>query len=98
MEKKQVIAMVLATILCIAIVVIMVMRVHNYNNQNGHYKRYVSVEIDGGDTITSICQDHYSPSSFDVSLNEYIDDVVLINGLGDRDHIVEGNYVIVPIE
>lgn len=96
--KKRHITMILAVVLCIAIVVIMVIRVRNYNNQNGHYKRYVSVEIEGGDTVTSICQDHYSPSSFDVSLYDYIDDVVRINGLGDRDRITEGNYIIVPIE
>lgn len=97
MEKKRVIAMVLGIILCLALVVTMVMRVHNYGKQNGHYNRYASVEIEGGDTLTSICRDHYS-TSFDVTLYEYIDDVVIINGLGDRDHIEAGNHVIVPIE
>jgi len=58
-----------------------------------YYKYYTSIEIGWGDTLSSI-EHKYNNTSI-CSQDDYIDEVMFINGLMD-DSIKFGNYLIVP--
>lgn len=58
------------------------------------YKYYKSIEIERGDTLWSIANDHFDPDHYK-DLNDYVTEVKKLNLLAS-DEIVAGNYVIVP--
>lgn len=58
------------------------------------YKYYKSVEISKGDTLWSIAYNNFDPAHYK-DIQEYITEVKKVNDL-TSDHIVAGNYVIVP--
>lgn len=58
------------------------------------YKYYKSVEISKGDTLWSIAYNNFDSAHYK-DIQEYITEVKKINDL-TSDHIVAGNYVIVP--
>lgn len=61
-------------------------------NETVMYKYYKSIEIQEGDSLWSIAEDHMSEEYS--SIHEYIDEVVEINNLNST-QIHEGQYLIV---
>ena len=64
----------------------------NNTGKNPIYKYYTSYEIQPGDTLTSIAQEHTVNSN--VSVNEYIAEVKKNNNL-TTDKITSGNYLVI---
>ena len=64
----------------------------NNTEKNPIYKYYTSYEIQPGDTLTSIAQEHTVNSN--VSVNEYIAEVKKNNNL-TTDKITSGNYLVI---
>ena len=59
-----------------------------------HYKYFESIMVEPGDTLTSIAH-KYSNDQY-TSLTEYVNEVVSINHLSDKDEITAGEYLVVP--
>lgn len=59
-----------------------------------NYKYYTNIEIQPGDTLWQLADeyidDHYESKS------AYIDEVLAINSLASENHIVAGQYIILP--
>lgn len=62
-------------------------------NHNNRVKQVTSVQIQKGDTLWSIASRYMSCEYKD--LNEYIEEIMLSNGL-TSDNIHAGNYIIIP--
>lgn len=62
-------------------------------NHNNRVKQVTSVQIQKGDTLWSIASRYMSCEYED--LNEYIEEIMLSNGL-TSDNIHAGNYIIIP--
>ena len=56
-------------------------------------KQYISVEVCEGDSLWSICKEHYSP--YNNNFDEYIAEVKSLNKLSS-DEIHAGAYIVVP--
>lgn len=61
---------------------------------NARIKVFKSIVIYGGDTLTSIADEYYSPEWKDRF--SYIHEVSRINHLDDDEKLIAGNYLIVP--
>ena len=78
----------------ILIIIFSLTKVDAANTKIHSHKYYVSVQINYGDTLTSIAEDYMTEEYS--SKKEYIREVKKINNLGD-DTIIAGNYLIIPI-
>lgn len=82
------------SLLVIMVIVFSLTKVNAANDKLHEHKYYISIQINTGDTLTSIANryitDEYS------STGDYIKEVKKINNLGD-DTIIAGNYIIVPV-
>lgn len=61
--------------------------------QNASYKYYTSIEIEKGDTLWDIAQQHITPEY--ANIQAYVDEIKEINNLGD-DEIHSGQYLMIP--
>lgn len=61
---------------------------------NARIKVFKSIVIYGGDTLTSIADEYYSPEWKDRF--SYMHEVSRINHLDDDEKLIAGNYLIVP--
>ena len=89
---------VIVGVTCIAMFLICATFVNLYNvnanntGKNPLYKYYTSYQIEPGDTLTSIAQEHIKDSN--VSTSDYIDEVMKNNKLSD-DEITSGKKLII---
>lgn len=57
-------------------------------------KYYTSVRVSRGETLWSIAEE-YSDEHYD-NIGDYIDEVVSINHLKNREYLKDGQYLIIP--
>ncbi|MCM1125072.1 MAG: LysM peptidoglycan-binding domain-containing protein [Lachnospiraceae bacterium] len=62
--------------------------------QDIQYKYYKSISVETGDTLWSLAEEYSCPEYYE-SYQEYIDEVIRMNGLPD-DRITAGQYLIIP--
>lgn len=58
------------------------------------YKYYKSISVEAGDTLWNLAEE-YGHSEYYKTYQEYIDEVIRMNGLSD-DRITAGQYLIIP--
>lgn len=63
-------------------------------NENIQYKYYKSIVVESGDTLWELADEYGIEKQYE-SHQEYIDEVIHINGLMD-DHITAGQSIIIP--
>ena len=87
------------SIMLIALVILVIIlsffigtRMVHANESIEYNKSFISIEIDQGDTLISIAQEHALTSHYD----EYISEVKKINNL-ETDTIHAGCYLMIPI-
>lgn len=58
------------------------------------YKYFMSYEVEQGDSLWSIasehCDEHYE------SIDDFIEEICIINSLSDESHLITGNHLIIP--
>ena len=64
------------------------------SNEEIQYKYYKSIVVESGDTLWNLAEE-YSALEHYGSHQEYIDEVIRMNGLSD-DKITTGQYIIIP--
>lgn len=95
---QQKIAVVTLTILAILGCILLgssIMEVGNSKaaDEDNTYKYYTSIQIEPGDSLWSIASQYIS-EEYD-SMQDYVDEVKSLNGLGD-DEIHSGQFLIIP--
>ena len=60
---------------------------------SSYNKYYTSIKIETGDTLWSIADEYVE--NFNISKEEYIEEVCLLNGIS-KDEIHAGDYIVVP--
>lgn len=64
------------------------------SNEEIQYKYYKSIVIEPGDTLWNLAEEYGVLEHYD-SRQEYIEEVMRMNGLSD-DQIITGQYIIIP--
>ena len=63
-------------------------------NDKQEYKYFMSYEVEQGDSLWSIasahCDEHYE------SVEDYMEEICIINSLSDESHLITGNHLIIP--
>lgn len=86
----------LLTVLLMLGIVFFCGRITNAQEKSGDiaYKYYTSIEISSGDSLWSIAEkyrdDHYD------SIQDYMDEVVSINHIGNRNRLISGQFLVIP--
>lgn len=68
---------------------------HATSEDDIRYKYFTSIQVEYGDTLSSIAETYLSDRDDYASVSEYIEEVVSINHLKDET-ILAGQYLIVP--
>lgn len=64
-------------------------------NIDGYSKYYANIEIKPGDTLWDLADSYMDTQNYD-SKDSYIKEVLTINSLASENHIVSGQYLIMP--
>lgn len=68
---------------------------HAKSEEDIRYKYFTSIQVEYGDTLSSIAETYLSDQDNYASVSEYIEEVVSINHLKDET-LLAGQYLIVP--
>lgn len=68
---------------------------HATSEDDIRYKYFTSIQVEYGDTLTSIAETYLSEQDDAASVSAYIEEVVSINHLKDET-ILAGQYLVVP--
>ena len=64
-------------------------------NLNEYNKYYANIEIQPGDTLWELADEYMDPVNYD-SKDSYISEVLAINSLKSENHIVAGQFLVMP--